>query len=66
LLARSPLVRPEDSLAISGFLAILLGYFLIACRRPDNGTSPYLRAHQSWYADVTADWLGQRLGWSPS
>jgi hypothetical protein len=26
-------------------------------------SSPYLRIHQDWYAEVTWSWLAQRRGW---
>lgn len=56
---------PDDELAlVDGLLATLLGYFTIAGRRPEVDNSPYLRTHQRWYADATADWLLRRR--SPS
>ena len=64
LLAATGLV-PDDELAlVDGLLATLLGYFTIAGRRPEVDNSPYLRTHQRWYADATADWLLRRR--SPS
>ena len=63
LLDGSPLVTPDDREAIDSFLAVLVGYFAVASRRPAEPTSPYLRIHQAWYAEVTLDWLSRRRGW---
>jgi aminoglycoside phosphotransferase (APT) family kinase protein len=51
----------DDPTLVDGFLAMLLGYFTIAGRRPEVDNSPYLRTHQRWYADATADWLLRRI-----
>ncbi|GAB3753386.1 phosphotransferase family protein [Microlunatus parietis] len=51
----------DDDALVDGFLAMLLGYFTIAGSRPEVDNSPYLRAHQRWYADATADWLRRRV-----
>lgn len=63
LLDRSPLVAPADREAIDSFLAVLVGYFAVASRRPVEPSSPHLRDHQAWYAEVTLDWLSRRQGW---
>lgn len=63
LLDRSLVVSDTDREAVDSFLAVLVGYFAVASRRPSEPTSPYLRTHQRWYADVTLDWLSRRRGW---
>lgn len=63
LLKRSPLVAPDDREAIDSFLAVLVGYFAVASRRPVEPRSPFLRTHQAWYAEVSLDLLSRRRGW---
>ncbi|MFC7623475.1 aminoglycoside phosphotransferase family protein [Microlunatus sp. GCM10028923] len=60
LLAETGVV--DDPALVDGFLAMLLGYFTMAGRRPEVDNSPYLRTHQRWYADATGDWLRRRIG----
>lgn len=57
LLADTALVPADERDLVDGFLATLLGYFTIAAQRPEPDNSPYLRAHQRWYAEATGDWL---------
>ncbi|MGH3444645.1 MAG: phosphotransferase family protein [Nocardioidaceae bacterium] len=54
-------VAPED---VDTLLALLAGYFLERRDHPAPNSSPYLRIHQSWYAEVTWDWLCRRRGWT--
>ncbi|MCW2803120.1 MAG: aminoglycoside phosphotransferase family protein [Propionibacteriaceae bacterium] len=63
LLARSGLVSPADEEMIDGVLALLLGYFYFSSSEAAPDGSPFLRAHQAWYARVAEDWLRQRRGW---
>jgi hypothetical protein len=53
-------VRAED---VDTLLALLAGYFLERRDAPVPNSSPYLRMHQSWYAEATWGWLAQRRGW---
>lgn len=64
LLAETGLLADEDHEAVDCLLAALTGYFLLSSVRPANPTSPYLRAHQTWYAAVTGGWLKERRGWA--
>ena len=64
LLAGTGLVTDDDHQGIDCFLAVLTAYFLIQSVQPVNTTSPYLRTHQTWYAQVCGSWLKQRLGWT--
>jgi hypothetical protein len=63
LLAETGLLTADDREAVDCLLAALTGYSLLWSARPPNPTSPYLRAHQAWYAEVTGAWLKQRRGW---
>lgn len=54
-------VGPED---IDAFLALIAGYFFERRDEPVPTSSPYLRAHQAWYAAATWSWLTKRRGWS--
>jgi hypothetical protein len=62
-LARCDITRAVDPEAIDGMLALLAGYFWAACHRPSPETSPWLRAHQRWYAEAASDWLAKRRSW---
>lgn len=53
-------VRADD---VDRVLALLAGYFFRQGDEPVPATSPYLRQHQQWYAEVTWDWLAERRGW---
>ena len=53
-------VAPEH---IDAFLALIAGYHRDRRDQPVPNSSPYLRAHQSWYAEATWSWLAQRRGW---
>jgi hypothetical protein len=63
LLVRSGLVSPADDEMIDGVLALLVGYFSFSTTQPAPDASPFLKAHQAWYARVAEDWLRQRRGW---
>lgn len=64
LLAETGLLRETDPDAVDSLLAALTAYFLLWSVKPANPTSPYLRAHQAWYATATGTWLKERRGWS--
>lgn len=53
---------PAEHLDIG--LAALTGFMLEASDRPVPPTSPYLRAHQAWYAEAAWSWLAARRGWT--
>lgn len=53
-------VLPAD---IDGVLALLAVYFLGAKEAEAPATSPWIRVHQRWYAEVTWGWLAERRGW---
>jgi hypothetical protein len=63
LLAQTRLIGPSDGEAVDCLLAVLTAFFLKQTAQPHNPTSPYLRAHQAWYATATGDWLRERRGW---
>ena len=64
LLAERRLTREVCPEHIDVLLALLAGFFLERRDQPVPNSSPYLRAHQAWYAEVTWDWLSRRRGWS--
>lgn len=59
----NPLTAGVDPERIDAVLALLTGYFLGAATGEVPATSPWIRVHQQWYGEVTADWLAQRRGW---
>jgi aminoglycoside phosphotransferase (APT) family kinase protein len=63
LLTETALFGPEDRDAVDCLLAVLTGYLLLWSAKPRSPTSPYLRAHQAWYAEATGAWLKERRGW---
>ncbi|MDQ3628275.1 MAG: aminoglycoside phosphotransferase family protein [Actinomycetota bacterium] len=63
MLAERALTRDLPPEAVDGFLALLLGYFHRARHEPVPVASPWIRAHQGWYADAAGRWLGLRRGW---
>jgi hypothetical protein len=63
LLERRAVTRALPDGLVDGFLALLLGYFLVQAAEPAPDTSPWLRAHQGWYAEAAGRWLGQRQSW---
>ena len=58
------LTRDVDPHHIDVLLALVCGYFLEARDRPVPNSSPSIRVHQSWYAEVTWAWLARRRGWT--
>jgi hypothetical protein len=63
LLASRALTRDVDPEDVDVLLALLCGYFLEHRDLPSPYSSPFLRRHQSWCADVAWAWLSQRRGW---
>lgn len=63
LLAQRALTRKVDPRHIDSLLALLCGYFLERRDQPTPYSSPYLRHHQDWCAEVSWAWLAQRRGW---
>jgi len=63
ILAAGPLTQGVSAENIDAVLALLAVYFLGAKEEPAPPTSPWLRVHQTWYADVTWAWLADRRGW---
>ena len=63
VLAERRLTRSVDPDAIDSVLALFCGYFLARRDEPAPHSSPYLRVHQDWCAEVTWSWLAQRRGW---
>jgi len=66
LLERRGVTRDLPDGLVDGFLALLLGYFLHQAGEPVPETSPWLRAHQGWYAEAAGRWLGRRNEWLES
>jgi aminoglycoside phosphotransferase (APT) family kinase protein len=64
ILAERALTREVAAEDIDTLLALIAGFFFE--RRDDAvpNSSPYLRAHQSWYAEATWSWLSSRRGWA--
>jgi hypothetical protein len=64
VLAERNLTRNVDPGHVDTLLALLAGYFLDRRDAPVPHSSPHLRQHQDWCAEVTWAWLAQRRGWS--
>ncbi|GAA1930098.1 hypothetical protein GCM10009737_35030 [Nocardioides lentus] len=64
LLATRALTREVPADHVDRLLALLAGFFLAARERPVPPTSPWLRAHQDWCAQVAWAWLCERRGWA--
>jgi aminoglycoside phosphotransferase (APT) family kinase protein len=63
ILGESGLVASTDADQIDGLLALLLGYCSTAGFGAPADASPFLRAHQAWYARVIEGWLRHRRSW---
>jgi len=66
LIASHPLTRDVSPRAVNCLLATLWSFWATAKHDAVPHTSPHLRNHQSWYADVTREWLEERLSRSPA
>jgi hypothetical protein len=64
LLATRPLTRNVAADDIDTVLALFCGYFLERRDQPAQYSSPYLRQHQDWCAEVSWAWLARRRGWT--
>lgn len=64
VLRRRTLTRdvPDDD--VDSLLALMAGFFLERRDQPTPNSSPYLRVHQSWYAEAAWSWLAKRRGWA--
>lgn len=62
VLTEHPLTRDLDGRAVDAWLANLWFYFTTRMEDEVPHSSPHLRDHQAWYADVTEDWLAGRTG----
>lgn len=62
-LAGRSLTRDVDPDDIDAWLAALCGYMTVSQYRPVPSSSPYLRVHAAWYAEVLWEWLCDRRGW---
>jgi len=63
VIASRRLLRDVPAESIDIVLALLAGYFYRQADEPVPPTSPYLRDHQRWQADVCWDWLAERRNW---
>lgn len=63
LLTRRPLTRDVAADDVDALLALLCGYFLERRDQRAPRSSPFLRRHQDWCAEVSWAWLEQRRGW---
>lgn len=64
VLAERKLTRNVEPAAIDSMLALFCGYFLRRRDEPAPHSSPYLRVHQDWCAEVAWAWLARRRGWT--
>ncbi|WP_327118893.1 phosphotransferase [Nocardia sp. NBC_01730] len=63
ILARHPVTRSADPVAIDAFVCALVGYWERNSRLPAPPRSPKLRYHQAQSARVSRRWLNRRLEW---
>ncbi len=63
VLATHPAFADVPAESVDIVLALVIGYFLKSADDPVPSTSPHLRDHQRWQADVLWDWLCERRGW---
>lgn len=61
-----PMTKDADPHAVDSLLATLWSYWGIGRTERVPRHSPHLRDHQGWYADVTEDWLRERLSTTDS
>lgn len=64
VLRRRTLTRDVPGDAVDTLLAVMAGFFLERRDQPVPNSSPYLRVHQSWYAEACWSWLAARRGWA--
>ena len=63
VIAEAPVFAGVSDEAVDIVLALVIGYFLKSADDPVPPTSPHIRDHQRWQADVLWDWLCERRGW---
>jgi hypothetical protein len=63
ILARHPVARGADQVAITAVIAALAGMFVWLAGLPDPPGLPTLRAFQRAQGKVALAWLGRRTGW---
>jgi aminoglycoside phosphotransferase (APT) family kinase protein len=63
VLAEHPTFAEVSAEAVDIVLSLVVGYFLKVSDDPVPPTSPHIRDHQRWQADVIWDWLCERRGW---
>jgi hypothetical protein len=64
LLAERRLTRDVPADDVDVLLALLCGFFLERRDQRAPRSSPFLRRHQDWCAEVTWAWLERRRGWA--
>jgi hypothetical protein len=64
ILAERRLTKDVDPEHVDVLLALIAGYFLRNRDLPVPSSSPFIRVHARWYAEVTWAWLAERRGWS--
>ncbi|MGH3627096.1 MAG: phosphotransferase family protein [Sciscionella sp.] len=60
LLRRHPLSQDVDPRSVDALLANLWLYFAVVRHHEVPASSPYIRVHQAWYAEVIGRWLAAR------
>jgi hypothetical protein len=63
ILAERRLTREVAADDVDSFLALIAGFHRERRDQPVPNSSPYLRLHQSWYAEAAWSWLARRRGW---
>ena len=63
-MAEHPLTKQADPDHVDAWLAMLAGLMLESRDKPRPNSSPYLRVHANWWAEVLWAWLASRRGWS--
>lgn len=63
VLRQRPLTRDVPGEDVDVLLALLCGYFLERRDQRAPRSSPFLRRHQDWCAEVTWAWLAHRRAW---
>lgn len=64
LLTERRLTREVEPAHVDSILAVMCGFFLHRRDQPTPHSSPFLRRHQDWCAEVSWDWLAGRRGWT--
>jgi aminoglycoside phosphotransferase (APT) family kinase protein len=60
-----PLAANVTGELLDAGLAAIGGFYVTAAARPEIENSPWIRAHQRYYSELTLRWLSRRRGWSP-